>query len=185
MDSDRNIKAQEGDSVFLEELCSSSWEHVYRFIYFKVQNREEAEDITQETFVKAISYLRKSNVKIDNYISFLKAISLNVLRDKWRKHKHHGTNINIEEINPEETATHDHTEATMQRTLIKNALELLNEEQRKVIELRILKGYSVADTAVRMNKNEGNIRVLQYRALQNLSKILHKEGSVTEEYINE
>ena len=61
-------KAQEGDLKAIEELCSSTWESVYRFIYFKVQNRQEAEDITQETYVKALSHLRRSNIKIDKYI---------------------------------------------------------------------------------------------------------------------
>lgn len=59
--------------------------------------------------------------------------------------------------------------------LIQNALKLLNEEQHTVIDLRILKGYSVADTAKKMDKTEINVRVLQYRALQNLTKILKND----------
>lgn len=177
MNSKKIIEIQEGDSKFIEELCSSTWEPLYRFIYYKVQNREEAEDITQETFIKAISYIQKNNIKIDKSISFLKTVSLNILRDRWRKNKRQGTNINIEGINPEETAIEDSTEAVAQRTVIENALKLLSEEQRVVIELRILKGYSAADTAKIMSKTESNVRVLQYRALQNLTKILKDDAN--------
>lgn len=170
----KNINTQEGDLKSIEEICSATWKPLYRFIYYKVQNREEAEDITQETYFKAISYIRKNNINKDKYISFLKTVSLNVLRDKWRKNKRHGININIEAVNPEEIASEDPSETIAQRELIQNALKLLSLEQRTVIELRILKGYSVADTAKKMNKNENNIRVLQYRALQNLTEILKK-----------
>lgn len=163
------------DEKAIKKLCSDTWEPLYRFVYFKVQNREEAEDITQETYIKAISYMKKNNVKIDKIIGFLKTISLNVLRDKWRKDKRYGALINFDDIKPEETAIDDHTERLTQREFIQNALDSLKEDQRKVIEFRILEGYSAAETAKKMNITEGNVRVLQYRALQKLAEILKTE----------
>lgn len=163
------------DEKIIEQLCSNTWESVYRFVYYKVQNREEAEDITQETYSKAISYVKKNNNQIDSVVKFLKAVSINVIRDKWRKGKRQGTSINIDDINIEDHTIEDQTEVMAKRELILNALELLNEEQRQVIELRILQGYSVTDTAKKMMKTESNIRVLQYRALQKLTKILKKD----------
>lgn len=71
----------------IEEICSLTWKAVYRFIYFKVQNRQEAEDITQEAYVKALSYLKRNNVEVEKHISFLKTTALNILRDRWRKKK--------------------------------------------------------------------------------------------------
>ncbi|MDF2841303.1 MAG: polymerase, sigma-24 subunit, subfamily [Clostridia bacterium] len=156
----------------IEEICSSTWETLYRFIYYKVQNRQEAEEITQDTYVKAIAYFQKSNVHIDQHIGYLKTISLNVLRDKWRKSKRQGTVIDIDAIRPEEAAVEDTAEASAQRDLIRAAMDRLSEEQRTVIDLRIIKGHSAAEAADIMNKKEGTIRVLQYRALQNLAAIL-------------
>lgn len=168
-------KAQEGDLKSIQEICSSTWESIYRFIYYKVQNREEAEDITQETYVKALSHFQMGDIKIDKYIGFLKTVSLNVLRDKWRMSKRRGISVDFEAVNPEETAVQDAAEASTQRVLIENALKSLNEEQQTVIELRIVKGYSAAETAKIMNKKEGTIRVLQYRALQALAAILKND----------
>jgi RNA polymerase sigma-70 factor (ECF subfamily) len=167
-------KAQAGDAKAIEEICSSTWEPLYRFIYFKVQNRQEAEEITQETYVKALTHFKKNSINIDKYIGYLKIISLNVLRDKWRKSKRQGNVIDIEAINPEEAAVEDDTEASAQRELIQSALNALNEEQRTVVELRIIKGYSAAETAKIMNKKEGTVRVLQYRALKTLAETLKK-----------
>lgn len=159
----------------IEQLCDDTWKPLYQYVYFKVQNREEAEDIIQETYLKAISYMQKNNVKVEKCMGFLKTISLNVLRDKWRKNNRQGTAINLDIINPEEASVEDTTSDMAQKEVIEAALKLLNEEQRTVIDLRILKGYSVGDTAKVMNKREENIRVLQYRALQNLREIFKKD----------
>lgn len=156
----------------IEELCSATWESLYRFIYYKVQNREEAEDITQETYVKAISYLQKNNTKVEKHLAFLKTISLNVLRDKWRKRKRHGTSIDFDEISPEKTALVDPNEALADRELLEDALKSLKEEYQTVITLRIIKGYSIKETAKLMNLKENHISVLQYRALHQLTMLL-------------
>lgn len=160
------------DPKYIEEICSATWEPLYRFIYYKVQNRQEAEDITQETYVKAIAYLQRGKVNPDKYIGFLKTVALNVLRDIWRKNKRRGKVVNIDAINPIENANEDPAECITQRILIENALDLLKSEQRTVIELRILEGYSVAETAKFMGKKEPTIRVMQHRALQSLATIL-------------
>lgn len=162
-------------------MCSSTWKTIYKFIYFKVQNREEAEDITQETYIKALSYMQKSNMKIDKHIGFLKTVSLNILRDRWRKGQRLGTNIDIENLNPIELSLGDTTEAFANQDLIKSALKVLKEDYRTVIELRIIKGYSLSETAKIMNKKETNISVLQYRALQSLSKIFKENNLLKEE----
>lgn len=172
---EKNKGVQEVDFKSIEEICSSTWESIYRFIYFKVQNREEAEDLTQETYVRALSYIHKNNIKIEKYIVFLKTIALNIIRDKWRRKKNHGTSVNIDVLNPAETAIEDSTEIAVQREMIEKALDSLNEDQKTAIILRILKGYSVADTGKLMNKNESTVRVLQYRALKALSAKLKND----------
>lgn len=175
---DKHKKAHSYDLNAIEEICSSTWEAVYRFIYYKVQNRQEAEDITQETYVRALSHLQNSKVKIEKYAGFLKTVSLNILRDKWRKKRSEGSNIDLEAINPMEVSVEDTTEASAQKALIRNALNSLNEEQRAIIELRIIKGYSTAECARIMNKKEGTIRVIQYRALKILAEILKDEDGL-------
>lgn len=175
-------KGGENELKSIEEICSSTWEPLYRFVYYKVQNREEAEEITQETYVKILSQIEKNKIKPNNYLGFLKTVSLNILRDRWRKRKRQGVHINPGEFNIVEfnleNSVLDPEQRYVQQELIRNALEMLRDEQRKVIELRIIKGYSVAETGKIMNKKEGAIRVLQYRALQALAKILKEVKEV-------
>lgn len=151
-----------------------TWKELYRFIYYKVQNREEAEDITQETYVKVLDYLQRDNVAVDKYNSFLKTIALNIIRDNWRKKKRQGNSMNLDAINPEEIAVSDFSDSTASHIMIENALESLKKEQQTVIRLRIINGYSTSETSKIMNKKEGTIRVLQFRVLQALAEIMKK-----------
>ncbi|KAF1085332.1 ECF RNA polymerase sigma factor SigD [Sporotomaculum syntrophicum] len=167
-------KAQEGDIKSIEQICMATWEPLYRFIYFKVQNREEAEDITQETYVKTLTYLQEHNISVQDFPCFMKTVALNVLRDRWRQKKRRGVPVNFDEINPQETVNleQDQQIAITQRMQIENALARLNAKQRTVLDLRIIKGYSVAETAKLVGKTEAAVRTAQYRALQALAKVL-------------
>lgn len=165
------------EEVQFEKMCLDTWKDLYRFIYFKVQNKEEAEDITQETYMKALDHIRKKHPIIENPLGYLKVISLNIIRDNWRKEEKFGTMLQIEDVNPAYLESEDFSESTINETWIKDALENLNIEQRKIIELRIIKGYSVEETATVMNKKEGNIRVIQFRALKILADLFYKNNN--------
>jgi len=162
----------EGDLKSIEDICEQTWEPLYRYIYYKVQNREEAEDITQETYVKSLSYPKLNKIEFKEYIAFFKTVAMNIIKDRWRQNKTRGTNINIDSIAQNEASVEDISDITTQQLFIKSSLDKLNEDQRKVVELRIIKGYSVSETAEIMDKKEGNIRVLQYRALKDLVDIM-------------
>lgn len=70
----------------------------------------------------------------------------------------------------------DHRNDVNQRLQLENDLAKLNEDQRVVIDLRIIQGYSVAETAKRLGKTEAAVRTSQYRALQSLAKIVNSDG---------
>ncbi len=161
-----------GHSDFIEAICSQTWKELYRFIYNKVQNREEAQDITQETYVKAIAYLEKNKDQITNHGSYLRTIAINIIRDQWRRKKRRGNSINIEEVNPERLKEEDFTDTVNNRSVIEAALKQLTPEQQEVITLRIIKGFSTSETARIMGRKEGTIRVMQYRALHLLAELL-------------
>lgn len=169
---DKYKEENEKYDKWVEEVCSCTWKEVYHFIYYKVQSREEAEDITQETYAKALPFLQNKKVIPSKCIGFLKTTAFNILRDNWRKDKRCGFIYNIDETEPELFCEEDFTNSMVDRECIMNALNSLNSEQRRVIELRILKGYSIAETAKILDKKEGNIRVIQHRALQNIAELL-------------
>lgn len=84
----------------------------------------------------------------------------------------HGFAVNFEEANQEEIAHTDHQTAVTQRLQLENALAELSRDKRAVLDLRIVKGYSVSETAKALGKTEAAVRSLQFRALQTLARIL-------------
>ena len=157
---------------WVESLCIDTWKDVYRFIYYKVQNREEAEDITQETYARALAYFEKNDIKVTDYTNYLKTIAINILRDQWRSRSGKTAGISLEEAAPAEIALEDFTDRLDERTLLEEALAKLSKEQQTVITLRIIKGYSAKETAKLMKKRVGTVRVIQYRAVKALAELL-------------
>jgi len=102
----------------------------------------------------------------------MKTVDIDILRDRWRQKKRRGIPVNFEGINPEEMAGSDHQMAVARRLQLENALAKLSEDQRAVLDLRIIQGYSVAETARRMGKTGAAVRISQYRALQALAQLL-------------
>ena len=163
---------KQSDQEWIERICADTWKELYRFIYYKVQNREEAEDITQETYAKAISYFNRNNVIIQDYTNYLKTISMNIIRDRWRARQHHGIRVNLEDIDPLEMAAEDFADSLEDRAWIQEIMSQLTKEQQTVLEFRIIQGYSVAETAKLMKRKSGTVRVLQFRAVKALAKLL-------------
>ena len=159
---------------FMEEICTATWKELYRFVYYRVQNREEAQDITQETYVRAISYLEKNRDTVLDHRNYLKAIAMNIIRDQWRRNQR-GKIIEGEEMDSLETGAGDFTDEVNERTVVEEALKQLTPRQQEVVTLRIIKGYSAADTARIMGCREGTVRVIQYRALKALSELLKEK----------
>lgn len=64
---DKNKKRQQ-----FERICIDTWKEIYRFIYYKVQNKEEAQDVTQETYARAFAYWCKTEIQIQDDTNYLK-----------------------------------------------------------------------------------------------------------------
>ena len=167
-----------GQKDYVEAMCAQMWKELYRFIYYKVQNREEAQDITQETFVRTISFFERNREQVKNHSGYLKMVALNIIRDQWRKKKRRGNDINIDEVSEDRLYDGDFTDGVNERSIIEEAMKELTPEQQEVIRLRIMEGYTAAETANIMGRKEGTIRVIQYRAIKKLSQLL---GDSTEE----
>lgn len=148
--------------------CSQTWPELYRYAYSCVRNREEAEDVTQETYTRLLARFSSGDFPSE---AFLKKVALNIIRDRWRRQKTRGIRIQLEEallVDEREISK------TLDSTLIEEIMLKLSEEQQMVIRLRILEGYSRGETAQKMQRSQDAIRGLQYRAVKNLKKLLQE-----------
>jgi len=74
------LRAAAGDRAAFEKVCSETWIHLYYFAFWHVQNRQEAEDVTQEAYARLWAAVPLRNPDVD-VARLLRIIALNVIRD--------------------------------------------------------------------------------------------------------
>lgn len=152
-------------SANLEEVFAQYLDPVYRFLYSRVGNREDAEDLTSEVFLKASRQLDSTRNEA-SIAQWLFTVARTVLADHWRRYYRSGAILPLDETRAAEipeTASSPPTEQSLQ--LVNQVLQALPDRYRRVLELRFLTGYSIQETAQEMGVTPENAKVLQHRAL--------------------
>lgn len=170
-------RAQAGEGRALEELCLTYWQPVYRFLYYRVQNREEAEELTQEVFLRGLKNMA-GILNTHAFPAYLFTTARHLLADRWR----------LAMRSPEEPLTEVETAAAgnpdpaelvveeERRAEIRKVLDSLLPQHREVIRLRLIEGYTVQETATALGRTEGAVRSLQYRAVSAFREALLSRG---------
>jgi RNA polymerase sigma-70 factor (ECF subfamily) len=164
----------------LKGACKLNWEkiwsdygrEIYLYIYIRVQNKQEAEDLTQETFLKAIRAQDRYQEGEIQVTALLKTIARHLIIDKWRRNKNELPTFPIEPDLFMSEIGSNIEKLVEQKDEIRRALSLLNEEQNKVINLRLLQGYSIKETATVLGKSEAFVKVTQFRAVKKIKNLL-------------
>ncbi len=149
-------------------------EKIYRFIFFKISNHEEAEDLTSEVFVKAWQYMQE-NKEIKSISSFLYAIARNKVIDLYRKRSKEQTVCLDDRIDTLRDEKSDITRVIDDKIgfdNINNFLGKLKAEYREALLLRYVDDFSIAEIAEILGKKKGTVRVLIHRALEALREIM-------------
>lgn len=177
MTEDRLLKrAQSGDRAALEELCKREWRPVYGVVYQAVRNQAEAQDLTQEVFLRALRSLDRYQHTGVPFHAYLATIARNLVRDQWRKQTPVFVDLDAagglasERAGPEDLAL-----SSMQRKQLETYLQALAPDYQTVIRLRVLDGLPTADVASIMRRNPAAVRQLQHRALSALRTQLLEE----------
>jgi len=145
---------------------------VYRYIALRVSNRTEAEDLTEQVFLKALESVGSFRWRGIPFAAWLFRIARNLVIDYWRTAKSK-TSLPLDESLVNDDAD---PETTAERNLdIKQmfqAMGQLTQSQREVIELRFIGGLSVAEVSKVLGKSEGAVKVMQHSGLAALRKRL-------------
>jgi RNA polymerase sigma-70 factor, ECF subfamily len=171
-------RAQAGESAAFGLIYDRYVDTVFRFIYFRVGNRQLAEDLTSDTFLRALKRIGSFTWQGRDLGAWLVTIARNLVADHFKSGRYRlevttgdVLDADREDRGPEgspEAAVVDH----ITNVALLGAVKQLNPEQQECIVLRFLQGFSVAETARAMGKNEGAIKALQYRAVRALARLL-------------
>lgn len=144
---------------------------IYRYVYGKVGNREEAEDLTSQVFIKAVRHLDHA-YNPQNARSWLFQVARTTLADYWRVFYRAATSSldALVEAGWEGPTKHEdedqHFELSSSADHVQRLLQALPGRDREILTCRFLLGLSVRETAVRMGLTEGNVKTSQFRALK-------------------
>lgn len=160
------------DPETFSRFYDSYVDRIYRFIYFKVSQKEDVEDITAEVFLKFWQYLRE-NIEVKNLNALVYTIARHLVIDYYRK-KSRQEILFDEEYVLVSIARFDSLSVEMpfvnsdDMSRLTPLLFRLKEEYREVIVLRFVEEYSLKEIGVIMDKSTGSVKVLLYRALKRL-----------------
>jgi len=141
---------------------------IYRYVYNQVSNREEAEDLTSQIFLKVVSSIDQERSWLSMQ-KWLYLIARSTIADYWRA-RYRLPKSSLDAMleagwegpaEVEATATSNRAEEQVERIL-----QALPEKYREVLKCRFLLKLSVKATALQMGATEANVKVLQFRALK-------------------
>ena len=152
-------------------------ERVYRYLYFRTGNHTEAEDLTEQVFLKAWEAIGRYRWQGRPFLAWLYRLAHNTHIDHVRSRKP-TTSLNNDE-RPIELASPT-ASVEMARALdadvLARALGELTPDQQQVIVMKFIEGLDNEQIAQSMDKREGAIRALQMRALMSLRRVLEAHG---------
>lgn len=175
-ESDLLRGARSGDQQALDDLCRRNWRPVYRCLARLTASPAEAEDLTQEVFLRAIRSLHRYRDQGLPFTAYLLQIARNLARDRWRASL---TRPLVTGDVPERAVTGPGPEALAvegaRREALICALDELSADHRLVLRLRILEGRPASEVARITDRSPAAVRQLQVRALAALRTALGNE----------
>ena len=169
-------RAIHGDTEAFGCLYDIYADQIYRHIYYRTSNSKDAQDLTQEVFIKAWQGLPKYKRTKTPFAGWLFTISHNRVIDYYRTKKdtvYLNNEISIEDSNssPEKLLDDEFTQEEIRKVILQ-----LPEVQQQVILMSFIEGFKYSEIAATLNKSEGNIRVIVYRAVKKMREILDNSG---------
>jgi RNA polymerase sigma-70 factor (ECF subfamily) len=168
-------RAQTGDRRALEELYLLHFDRIYSYLHISVGNRHDAEDLTNQTFVKMLESIGRFEWRKVPISAWLFRIAHNLAMDHFRASRRLQPEEELPE--PEYAAEHSAEEEAFQaigRRSMLAMIENLSHDQQQVLTLKFVFNFGNSEVATILGKTEGAIKSLQHRALATLHRQLSK-----------
>ena len=161
----------------LAQIHDTYYTPIFRYVAFRVNNRDAAEDLTSEVFTRLLSALRDKHAPQNTLRGWLYGVASRVVNDYHRQH-YRAPEVELDELlASRESDPADVVEKMMTQDNLARALKDLTEEQQNVISLRFGYDMPIQEVARTLGKTEGAIKQLQARAIAALTRRLSSEAA--------
>jgi RNA polymerase sigma-70 factor (ECF subfamily) len=170
-------RAQAGDADAFGALYDRYLDLVYRYVYYRVGGKALAEDLVSETFLRALRRIGTFEWQGRDFAAWLITIARNIIADHYKSGRFRLEVTTADMLDADRATDGPESEVLdgITNAALLDAVKRLNSEQQECVVLRFLQGLSVLETAQAMEKTEGAIKALQYRAVRTLGRMLPKE----------
>ncbi|HEY2205377.1 MAG TPA: sigma-70 family RNA polymerase sigma factor [Pseudonocardia sp.] len=165
---------QAGDQQAFGQLYDRYHEMVFRYVLFRVSDRQLAEDLTAETFLRALRRIASVSYQGRDIGAWFVTIARNLVLDhvKSSRYRLEQSTSEIADLSPSTSGPEQQVLDGATHEELLRCVAKLNSDQKECIALRFLQGLSVAETARLMGRNEGAVKALQHRAVRRLAQLL-------------
>jgi RNA polymerase sigma-70 factor (ECF subfamily) len=171
-------QAKSGDPEAFARLYDAYVERVTRYIYFRVSEETDTEDLVSQVFLKAWENLDRYKIGSSPFIAWLYTIARNLVIDHYRTKK---DALPLEEaiaLPSEMEMPDEEAQTRFDLQAMRDALQFLTSDQQQALILKYIAGLPNDSIAKIMNKQEGTVRGLQMRGLQTLSKYMQEKEMI-------
>ncbi|MFA5187863.1 MAG: RNA polymerase sigma factor [Patescibacteria group bacterium] len=170
------FRAKNKDSEAFARVYDFYVDRIYRFVFFKINRPDEAQDITSEVFLKTWQYIIDGK-KINNLNALFYKIARNLVIDHYRKASAQDVSLenikaDAEEIKELADEQINKIDKKIQVEKIEEKLRGLKDDYREIIILRYIEDLSIGQIAEIVEKKKGAVRVILYRALNALKDLM-------------
>lgn len=169
-------RARSLDQEALEEIHDTYYVPIYRYIAFRVNEQETAEDLTSEVFTRLLSALRDRTAPQKTIRGWLFSVASRVVKDHYRKKYRHKQTVLDESVPSLRDSPDKEVEMMLTNENLRQAMGHLTEDQQQIIALRFGYEMSIRDVAQTTGKSEGAVKMLQARAIAALSRKMTMGG---------
>lgn len=169
--------ARTGDAEAFGRLYDHYHRTIFRYIYYRVSSRQLAEDLTSDTFVRALGAVGRFQWQGKDFGAWLTTIARNLITDHYKsaRSRLEYTTDEVPERQRRATAAEDDAIVGLEHAELYRAMHTLSDDQRDCVAMRFLAGMSIAQVAVALDKSEGAVKQLQLRAMKNLAAALPED----------
>lgn len=171
------IEAAQQDRAQFAKIYDEYFETVYAYVAHRVITRDEAEDVAAEVFHKALSNLTRFKWTGAPFASWLFRIAGNTIVDRAKRA---AREANVDPSEPSiASAQQTDLESAERKAELFRLVNNLPPDQQRVIAMRFAEEMSISDIAGELGRTEGAVKQLQFRAVENLRKMIAQETAPT------
>ncbi|MDH3674782.1 MAG: sigma-70 family RNA polymerase sigma factor [Anaerolineae bacterium] len=183
LDEGQIVEQAKTDPEAFGKLYELYVEKIYNYVYYRIGNHQDAEDLTAKVFHRALNHISNYNDKGVPFAAWLYRIAHNLVANWHRDHKRRKV-VALEQVslsgdkeeNPQKAA-----ERSNERELLLAAIHELPPERQQLLTLKFVERMSNADIGRLMGRSEGAIKSLYHRTLVSLKNLLAEHENLVKE----